>query len=430
MEPTLVVIGVSCRTAAVAIRERFWIGESRRMEALTSLVESEGIDEILIISNCSRTEFVAWTQDAGQAANSVLRFLTRAYNLKLSEWSSFYRLVDDDAVAHLFRLASGLDATLLGKPVLCASLAQAWQEARKAGVTGRFLDATVQNALAVSSAVQRHIDCRNPDFAVAAAATLAASEKLRNLRRPKIVILGAGPMARSVLHAYSEARLGEIAVLNRNEEKAQRLVGKLGAHAGHLAELRSQLQSADLVIAATSARSSLTRTEVESIMEERGSRPLLMLDLGMPRNIEPAVREIPKVTLLDIDDLCNHPEQRAARQEDLDWGESAVREAVTGFRQALLTEAVLPTLQALRARLDQICRQEVQHLTEEFGPFTEDQSEALQALSAHITQRIAASLARQLKEMPDHDSNKSVLTAALRQLFELEVRESATTVKQ
>jgi len=414
----------------LASRERFWIGEPCRQEALSSLVQSEGIDEVLVVSNCSRTEFIAWTQDAGQAANSVLRYLTRSRALKLSEWSSFYRLLGDEAVAHVFRASSGLDTALFGKPVVAAGLAQAWQEARTAGTTGRFLDATVKKAAEISAHVQQSAECRTPVVALAEAAVEAASERLGGVRKPKITILGAGEMAGELARAFCAARLGELTILSRSRERAQRLAQKVGGHAVHAEDLRHHLLHADLVMAATSTQALLSQAELEFAMDERDGRRLLLLDLGVPRNIDAAARAVPGVELLDIDKLCEMFETRGARPDELEPSETLVQTAVTGFLRGLLTEGVLPTLQALRARLGQICNQEVKHLSEEFGPFTGEQYDVLHTLSANITQRLAASLARQLKELPDHDDNKVLLTSALQQLFELEVQESASTIEQ
>ncbi len=425
MEPTLVVIGISCQSAALATRERFWLDEARRRGALQSLVQSEGIDEVVVISNCSRTEFVIWSQDAGEAANSVLRCLTRACNLKLSDWSSFHRLLDDEALTHLCRVASGLDALFPDRPAIAGSLARAWEEARNAGATGHFLDATLHKALEVSKELQQQVEGQARDAAVAE----AAREKLQGVAHPRITILGAGEVAGAAARAFCSAGLGDVVVLSRRDERAKRLVETLDAHAGRWAELRRHLRTADLLVAATTAHPLLTRAEIENALQERSGRRLLIFDLGFPRNIDPTVRELSSITLYDVDELCRDPAENAGRLENIKRSDAMVRAAVAGFHSALLAEQVQPTLQALRARLGQMCEQEVGRLTEEFGPFTGEQAETLRVLSAHITQRIAASLARRLKEMPDCGDGKMALASALQELFELEVGRSVSAVK-
>ena len=146
MEPTLAIIGLNYRTSPVAVREQFWIAEPARYEALHRLLRSEGIEEVVVLATCNRTEFILWANDVPAAANSVLRFLTHDYQLKLCDWSHFYRLMDDVALTHLFQVAAGLDSVVLGEPEIAAQLREAWEQARKAGATGRFLDAAIQKA--------------------------------------------------------------------------------------------------------------------------------------------------------------------------------------------------------------------------------------------------------------------------------------------
>ena len=157
MEPTLVVIGISLRSAKLAMRERFLLTLRRKSEALTALVRSDAIDEVIVLSNCNRTEFLVWTQDASEAANSVLRYLTRSINLKLVEWSNYYRLVGDAAVAHVLRVASGMDSAVFGEAEATNSFLAAWQQAQRASTTGRFLDALMTKAFSVAGRVRQEL---------------------------------------------------------------------------------------------------------------------------------------------------------------------------------------------------------------------------------------------------------------------------------
>jgi glutamyl-tRNA reductase len=135
----LVVVGLNHRTAPVEVRERFWMNEDRRGQALSILSDAEGVEEAFVFSTCHRTEFVLWG-DPTLAANSVLRFLAAEYDLKLCEWGHFYRLLDDQALAHAFCVSCDLDSTYVGEGQIARQVNAAWQQARKAGSTGRFLD--------------------------------------------------------------------------------------------------------------------------------------------------------------------------------------------------------------------------------------------------------------------------------------------------
>src|SRR6202142_2638185 len=148
------VVGLNYRTAPVAVRERFWISENRRCEALVHLARAEGIEEVIVMATCNRTEFWLWTTDVTLAANSVMRFLGAEYGLKLCEWKHFYRLLDEAALLHIFRVASSLDSMVVGEPQVVAQAKEAWKRAQTLGTTGRFLDAVMQKALTVSKRVR------------------------------------------------------------------------------------------------------------------------------------------------------------------------------------------------------------------------------------------------------------------------------------
>jgi glutamyl-tRNA reductase len=137
VDPSLLVIGLNHRTAPVAVRERFWISESRRLEALQELVQAEGVEEVIVLATCNRTEFLLWASDPGLAANSVVRLLSSQYGLKLWEWKHFYRLLDEKALLHIFQVASSLDSMVLGEPQIVSQVKGAWQQAQQAGSTGR-----------------------------------------------------------------------------------------------------------------------------------------------------------------------------------------------------------------------------------------------------------------------------------------------------
>lgn len=416
MEPTLVVIGISLRSAKLAMRERFLLDSGARGTALSSLVRSDAIDEVIVHSNCNRTEFIAWTQDASEASNSILRFLTRYNNLKLVEWSNFYRFVGDAAVAHILRVTSGCDTAIFGDPDVTNSVLSSWQEAQRVGTTGRFLDALMAKAFHVSGRVRQELSTVSNTMSFAEAAVNACREFLVDLRQNRFVVLGAGQLAQAVVRELQRSAAGEITVVNRNWEHAQQLARQCKVQAAHAEGLWEQVLNTQAVISAAAQRTLVTRDELALVMQERGNKPLLVVDLAVPRTIDPEIRALEGVTLLDLDDLCALAEQSASRQDALQIAERIIAMEAAGFRSKLLSESVVPTISGMRERLEQICRQEMEQLREQFGPFTEDQQIALEAFSAHITQRISATLARQLKEMPGHNE----LTAAIQQLFQLE----------
>jgi glutamyl-tRNA reductase len=417
VEPTLVVIGISLRSARLAMRERFLLTAAQISDALTALVRSDAIDEVIVLSNCNRTEFLVWTQDASEAANSVLRYLTRSINLKLAEWSNYYRLVGDTAVVHVLRVASGTDAAVFGESEATSSFLAAWQQAQRASTTGRFLDALMTKAFTVANRVRQEAGTASNMATVAEAAVAVCRDLLGDLARRHVLILGAGKMALASVREFQKAGAGEITIVNRSWDHAQHMARQCKVKAAHAESLWERVLRADAVVSATSQRVLVTREEMEIVMRERKDKHIVLVDLSVPRTMDPNVRMLEGVTAHDLDDLCAAMDQREQRLTMLPVAERVIAEEALGFRSKLLSESVVSTISAMREKLELICAQEMDQLREQFGPFTEDQQVALQTLSAHISQRISAALARQLREMP----GRNELTGALQQLFQLEM---------
>ena len=421
VEPTLAVIGLNFRTSPVAVRERFWISPAHRVEALHQLVRSEGIDEVIVLATCNRTEFIVWASDVPTAANSVLRFLTQEYQVKLCEWSHFYRLMDDVALTHVFRVTSSLDSMVLGEPEITGQVKEAWAQAQEAGTTGRFLDAVMQKALTVSKRARNETAIGSSAVSVPYACVELSRNVLGEMAGREVLLIGAGKMSERAAHYLMKAGASDVKVMNRTLARAEELAEKMGGTPVSYENMLEHLKRADIVVSSTSCpHVILSRDEAENIAKERNRKPMVMIDVAVPRDIDPAVREVEGIHLFDMDDLERIVQRNGVgRQAAAEAAEKIVQAEVQGFRRKLMAERVVPTIVALRHRLDELCRQELDVLRQEFGPFTEDQDQALTALTSHITQRIAGSLARELKELPER-TEQDMLTAAVGRLFHLE----------
>jgi glutamyl-tRNA reductase len=429
VDATLVVIGLNHRTAPVAVRERFWINESRRYEALVDLGNSEGIDELVLLATWNRTEFVVWSSDAAAAANSVLRFLTRAYGLNSSEWQSFYRLLDKAALTNVFRTASGLDSPVTGDPDAAGQVQAAWEQARKVGTTGRLLDAVFQKALAVSERVRKETSIISAAVSIPHAAAGAAKKVFGSLNDCSVMVLGSGKMNELAAHHLAKQGARKIVVVNRTPEQAQELADSLGAKVATFEQRWEHLHNTDIVISSTACpHVILTRDEVAGIAAAR-EKPLCLIDMAVPRDIDPAARTLDGVFLYDIDDLERMVRHGSSeRQAAIAQAEEIIDAEAAEFRAKLAGETVVPTIVALRHRLDAICRSELEEFKRESGPFGEFQDQLLQELASRITQRIAASLARELKFTEKVEEER--MTAALQRLFQLEQVHAASARTQ
>jgi glutamyl-tRNA reductase len=420
------VVGLNYRTAPVAVRERFWISESRRCEALLQLSKAEGIEEVIVMATCNRTEFWLLANEVTLAANSVMRLLGAEYGLMLCQWKHFYRLLDEAALLHIFRVASSLDSMVVGEPQVVSQVKQAWQQAQKVGVTGRYLDAVLQKALTVSKRVRSETAIGKAAVSIPYAAVELASQIFGTLENKKVLLLGAGKMSELSARGLLNHGASSIRVINRTLEHAAELATKLGGLAIPFEERWQHMAEADIIISSTSCpHTILSREEAALMVRGRKDKALVIVDIAMPRDIDSEVREVKGVFLYDLDDLENVADHNAGEREAAAADAQKILQAeAQGFRRRLMAERVVPTIVALRRRLDEICRQELDSFRQENGPFSKDQDEMLTALMSRMTQRIAGSLARELKELPEKVEQEQ-MTAAVQRLFHLQTPEPA-----
>jgi len=415
------VIGLNHRTAPLAMRERFWISENRRYEVLRLLKSAEGIEEVVVLSTCCRTEFLMWASEPTLAANSLLHFLSTEHGLKLSEWEHFYRLLDESALTQIFRVASGLDSIVLGEPQILPQVKAAWEQARTVGAAGHFLNAVLEKALGVSTQVHTETAIGKLAVSIPTAALDLARHIFGSLDGRKVLLLGTGKMSELSAQHMVENGAGSVVVIDQSPTRAQELAEKLGGTAATLADRWKCMLRADIVISATGCpHAVLSREEAERIAIERNRVALVILDIGMPRDVEPEVHRVDGILLYDLDGLeravkSSAGERTAAAAE----AEKIVAAESQAFRGKLQAERVVPTIVALRHSLDQICRQELESFIEERGPFTREQDQSLHAIAAQVIQKIASSLARELKELPEKEEQER-MTAAVTRLFHLE----------
>jgi glutamyl-tRNA reductase len=426
LEPTLMVIGVNHRTAPLAMRERFWIGETKRYEVLRELKNAEGVEEVVVLSTCCRTEFLLWANEPTIAANSLLQFLGARHSLKLSEWQHFYRLLDEAALAHIFRVASGLDSMALCGPEIGSHLKSAREQSQAVGASGRLLNAVVDRALQVAVRLRSETLVGSEEVSTPFAAFELARQIFGELQGRRVLLLGADERSQATARYMVERGAGPVAVLDQSTSRAHEVADLLGGTGATLADRWRLMLQADIVIAATGCpHVVLTREEAERIAEERNRVALLIIDLAVPRDVDPEVRRVDGVLLYDLDGL-----ERAVAHHSKEQGgipaeaEKVLLAEAQAFYSQLQAASAVPTIVALRQRLNDICRQGLESFIEERGPFPREQVQLLHAITAQMIQKIASSLVRELKDVPEKQEQE-LMTAAVTRLFHLQSPEMA-----
>ena len=342
------VLGINHQTAPVRLRERVAFAADTVPAALATLRELPGVHEAALLSTCNRTELYAMADDDGRA---VAGWLASHPGDAGDLHAYLYHHSDTAAARHLFRVATGLDSLVLGEPQILGQVKDAWALARGAGTLGGTLDRLFQNAFATAKRARTETRIGANPVSVASAAVRLAQESFARLEASTVLLVGAGETIELAARHLSEGRVQRLLVANRTLSHAQELASRYGGVALPLAELDRHLAEADIVLSATASREPVIgRDQVAAALARRRHRPMLLLDLAVPRDIDPAAGELDDVFLHTIDDLeraieDNRRSRRAAAAE----AEAIVDLQVARFASALQASLNDGPLRALRA---------------------------------------------------------------------------------
>ena len=299
----LLTLGISHHTAPVDIRERIAISRPDYPGFISHLAGVEGLEEVVILGTCNRTEFYCLC--SSQSENGLLQAIHAIKGLKPGELDRyFYRYIGEDAVRHLVRVAGGLDSLVLGEPQILGQLKDAWQTAREAGTAGRVLDRLFQHTFAAAKSIRTNSGIGAHPVSVAYTAVVLARQIFGDLSSQHVVLIGAGEMIRLCGKHLVEQGIAHIEIVNRSLEAAQQLADELQAGATTLDQLDEVLPRADILISSTASSGHVvTRQAVQKALKRRRRRPMFMVDIAVPRDIDPTVARLDDVYLYTIDDL-------------------------------------------------------------------------------------------------------------------------------
>jgi glutamyl-tRNA reductase len=362
---SLLLLGMSHRTASVELRERYAVEDARPV--LTKLVASPEIDEAVLIATCNRVEVVVWTR-ALDAAKLRLRSLferelsgeggARGNELE----AALYELVDGAAARHVLRVACALDSMVVGEPQILGQVKDAYRVALACGACGPILGRLYPRAFATAKRVKNETTLAERPVSVARVAVDLARQIFESLEDKVALLVGAGDMIELALESLRKHGLGAVRVVNRTPARAATLAARFGATAHGLDELPELLRRSDLLLTCIGGERPLLSTAlVREALRERGHRPLFAIDIGVPRNVDPAVNQLDPVYLYDLDDLAGLAEANAReRQAEVERAEAIVAAEQQRFEGWLGALAAVPTIRALLARAEEIRRGELE----------------------------------------------------------------------
>jgi glutamyl-tRNA reductase len=414
----LSVTGLSHKTAPVEIREKFAISDRAVADVLRRLVQGYGADEAVLLSTCNRVEIYT-VQSQGADVSDFFGELSGMNRCSYQDY--LYRFVGDQAVRHIFRVASSVDSMIVGEPQILGQVKEAFHKATDCGTTGLIFHKLFSRALAVGKKVRTETNIGKSAVSVPYAAVELAKKIFGTLAAKNVVVVGSGEMSETTAKHLTCAGAQNLFVVNRTHERAVAMASQLGGIPVKFDTTLEFLINSDIVITSTSSPHFLVRkSALESIMQKRRNRLLFLIDIAVPRDIDPEVNSIENVYLYNIDDLEHIVEKNLKeRQSELEEVEQIVEGQVAKFLHWTASREVVPTVRAFRAYLDDIRRLEIERSVKNSHGFSSEQLRQIDYFSKALINKICHLPTAKLKQHARTGTGFSYC-ALLREMFELD----------
>jgi len=419
----IIAVGLNHRTAPVELRERLAVPEARLPEALARLKRWPEIDEGIILSTCNRVELYAVVKDTEMGLESLREYMvTIAPDVSPGQVEPhLYRLDGADAVKHLFRVSASLDSMVIGEPQILGQVKEAFDFALAGKSTGVVLNKVVKKAISVGKRVRTETGIAENAVSVSYAAVELAKKIFQNLAEKTVLLVGVGEMGKLAARHLISAGVRHVLITNRNYDRALDVAKRFNALPVPFSEFHHEMAGADIVVCATAADSFVIGPEdVRQALHSRKNRPMFLIDISDPRNIDPAVGTLDNAYLYNIDDLQGHVDMNIEqRLREALKAEDIVRAEVPSIVMWMKSLEVVPTIVALRHRANEIQRAEIERIMAKLGELSPRQRALVEELAAAITNKLLHSPLIALKAEAD-SPNGSLFAETTQRLFDLE----------
>ncbi len=414
----ILALGVSYRRASVDLLERLAFPDEAFEKAYDRLRGLEDVAGAVLLSTCNRVEVYAEVSRYHQGFQDLKTFLADAREVSVEEFADpLYAHYEDQAAEHLFSVAAGIDSMVLGEPQILSQVRAAMKRAEEEGASGASLGSLFRQAVRVGRRARAETDVGASPAAFVEAGAALAQEHLGGLEGRRALVLGAGKMSALAVDALRERGVGQVRVLNRTPERARRLASRVGAEHGGLDALEEGLRWADLVVASTGATGIVV--DAAAAGGALDGRPVFFLDLAVPRDVDPGVREVPGAVVADIDDLRGVLEERRAGVEaEVAKVRAIVEEETRRFRVRQREARLAPLITALLERGEEVRARELRRMASRLAGLSERDREAVEALTRGIVNTLLHDPIVRVKELSGPGGE--AYARALAELFELE----------
>jgi len=423
--PTLdiVVLGVSHRTAPIALREKLTIQPEQLEATLLELKTLPGVREVALLNTCNRVEIYAVTSDADVALRAMSVDLARRAGMLEAEIEPhLYTRLEREGIKHLFRVASSLDSLVVGEPQILGQVKTTFDTAARVGTAGRVLNGCAQGASRAARRVRSETEIARNPVSVSSVAVEVAHNFFGDFNGKRVLVVGAGKMSDLAARAL-RSRGAALTVTNRTRARAEELAGRFGADVHAWEDLEGALAKSDIVIASTGAqRPVLTRDLMARVQRARRGRLIFLIDIAMPRDVEPSVRDLPDVYVADLDDLQKEAaDHLKGRQGEAAQAEVIVEAEVARFLQSWNGQQLGPVVTALRSHVIGLAHGEVEKLLGTLAHLPEKDRNAITAFADALAKKVLHLPQLALKK----DAGEALsLVDAVRKLFDLQTADA------
>jgi glutamyl-tRNA reductase len=417
----LILVGLNHRTAPVDVRERLSISEAKLADTTNALRAVEGVDGAALLSTCNRVEAIVSTREEDVITSVVDWLADRAGAGRTELEKHLYILRHGDVVKHLFRVASGLDSMIVGEPQIGGQVRKAFATAHDLGTLDPLLGQLYDNTIRVARKVRTDTGIGEHAVSVPYAAVELAKKIFGDLRGLQVLLLGAGEMGELTAEHLHQQEVKQVFVTNRSFERAAELADRFEGAAVQFDRFDEHLAKCDIVIASTAAPHYVIEPHhVTRALDARRSRSLFLIDLSVPRSINPLVAKVDGAYLFNVDDLQQVADTNLElRQQKAQAAEGIVQREVDGFRKRLVAQDAVPTILELQQRLENIRTAELEKCLRKVGPMTAEQRSAIEMFSTQLVNKILHYPILQLRDGAEEPQERESLRKTIRKIFGL-----------
>jgi glutamyl-tRNA reductase len=416
----VLIVGLNHITAEVEVREKLAFDGPKLEQGLLKLKDIPSIRETVVLSTCNRVEMYANVKDPSKASDDIMGFISEFHGIR-SELldGALYFHTDRDAVKHSFRVASSLDSMIVGEPQILGQLKDAFEFALQKKTTGVLLNKLMKKSISVAKRVRTETRIAENAVSISFAAVELTKKIFSEVEQKSVMLLGAGEMAELAAKHLLNTGVRELLVANRTYERGVDLAREMGGRAVKYETFLDEMRHTDIVICSTGAPTYVVnKDQMHAVMKARKQRPVFIIDISVPRNIDPAINDMANVYLYDVDDLQGVVDENVlGRKKEAEKAEGIVEEEVETFLRWQSSLDAVPAIVALREKAESIKQQEMEKLFRKNPGMGEAEREALEQLASAITNKLIHSPTTALKEDAE---DKDVLIALVKRLYGIE----------